>query len=151
MLHGKRRRVKICPRCRERLTRPNQGWCTECHAEYMRETRPKHSELGEEARKKANTRAYTNVLVRRGKLVRGPCKFCGTTEKVEAHHPDYNDPRTVDWVCKACHKEHYHPTEPQEPEPRKPIMLELVEGDDEEEDAPETELRTLHLRTVRRR
>ena len=74
----------------------------------MRETRPKHSELSEEARKRAVTRAYTNVLVRRGKLTREPCKFCGTTEKVQARHPDYNDPRTVDWVCKFCHRFFYH-------------------------------------------
>lgn len=74
----------------------------------MRETRKPYSELEEEERRRVITRAYTNVLVRRGKLTREPCKFCGTTEKVQAHHPEYNDPRTVDWVCDFCHRFFYH-------------------------------------------
>jgi len=71
----------------------------------MRQNRPKHSELPDEARRRANCRAYTNVLVRRGKLVRTPCAFCGADE-VQAHHEDYADPRAVVWVCRPCRREH---------------------------------------------
>lgn len=48
-----------------------------------------------------NTRAYTNVLVRRGHLERGPC-WCGNS-KAEAHHPDYSNPRLVEWLCRPHH------------------------------------------------
>lgn len=70
--------------------------------------RPKHSELSPEARKKANCRAYTNELIRRGKLTRGPCEDCGSTEKVQPHHDDYDDPRNVRWKCADCHWKHHH-------------------------------------------
>ena len=67
----------------------------------MRTHRPKHSELSPEQRRKAITRAYSNVLQRRGKLVPRPCR-CGS-RKVEKHHPDYANPRRVVWICRPCH------------------------------------------------
>lgn len=101
----------------------------------MRETRPKHSELSEEERRKANTRSYTNVLVRRGELVRGPCKFCGSTENIQAHHLNYKNPRNVIWVCKDCHPKHCHPDNRYKRRPR----FELVESPMEDGDEAITE------------
>jgi site-specific recombinase XerC len=57
-------------------------------------------------RKKANTRSYTNVLIRRGKIDKEPCRSCGDPN-AQAHHPDYNDPRRVEWMCRRCHKKHH--------------------------------------------
>lgn len=94
--------MEQCTRCKERPRRRGQRWCKECHAAYMRANRPRHSELSDEARKKANTRSYTNTLVKRRHLVREPCESCGALE-VEAHHEDYSDPRTVRWLCRGCH------------------------------------------------
>lgn len=74
-----------------------QGYCLEHHAESMRRTRPKHFELSAEQRQKAICRSHTNVLVRRGKLLRQPCRVCG--EPAQAHHLDYTDPRNVEWLC----------------------------------------------------
>lgn len=67
----------------------------------MRRTRPKHSQLTEAQRFKANARAYSNVLQERGVLVPVPC-HCGST-RVQKHHEDYSDPRTVSWACRPCH------------------------------------------------
>ena len=38
-----------------------------------------------------------------GKLKRLPCFVCG--EKAEAHHPDYDRPLDVVWLCRPHHKE----------------------------------------------
>lgn len=57
-------------------------------------------------RYKART-AVGNAL-RDGRLTRGPCKHCGSTEKVQAHHHDYNKPLDVEWVCFKCHREQEH-------------------------------------------
>ena len=65
----------------------------------------------------ANTRAYrerykrrmacNNAVaraVRSGKLVKLPCYVCGS-DHVEGHHPDYDAPLDVVWLCPAHHKE----------------------------------------------
>lgn len=69
----------------------------------MRATRPKHSELATSQRLKANTRAYTHQLVKRGTLAKIPCK-CGSL-RAEAHHHDYGNPFDVEWLCRPCHLE----------------------------------------------
>ncbi len=79
-----------------------QRYCKSCHAAHMRINRPKHKELSDEARKKANCRAYTHVLIKRGKIIKGLCEVCNSS-KVESHHEDYNNPRLVRWFCRIHH------------------------------------------------
>lgn len=54
------------------------------------------------ARKARNAVAYA---LRVGKLTKQPC-HCGEL-KVEAHHPDYEQPLFVIWLCNRHHK-HIH-------------------------------------------
>lgn len=82
------------------------SYCNKCHAAYMRETRPKHSELSPDAKQKANARAYAHVYRDRGKIKKEDCKTCGSS-KSEMHHSDYSKPLEVTWLCRSCHlKEH---------------------------------------------
>jgi len=92
-----------CSKCDELNDRPGQRYCKSCHAEYMRKNRPTYSELTEEQRKKSICRSYSKILVRRGKLIKQPCK-CGD-EDTEVHHHDYDKPKEVEWLCRACHLE----------------------------------------------
>ena len=41
--------------------------------------------------------------VRAGKVHKAPCWVCG--EKAEAHHPDYDRPLDVVWLCPAHHSQ----------------------------------------------
>ena len=41
--------------------------------------------------------------LRSGKLQKQPCMVCG--EKAVAHHPDYDRPLDVMWLCQAHHKQ----------------------------------------------
>jgi hypothetical protein len=86
--------------CQRAPARPGQRDCRDCHAAWMRFHRPPYSSLSPEARRRANMRAHTNVLIRRGSLVPQPCA-CGTT-KVLALHRTYTDPRDVAWACATC-------------------------------------------------
>lgn len=52
-------------------------------------------------RKKANT-AVGNA-VRDGRLKKQPCWVCGS--KAVAHHPDYDRPLDVVWLCQPHHKQ----------------------------------------------
>jgi hypothetical protein len=38
-----------------------------------------------------------------GRLVKGPCEFCGTRRRIVAHHDDYSKPLKVRWMCVRCH------------------------------------------------
>jgi len=42
--------------------------------------------------------------VKRNEVTKQPCFVCGV-EKVEAHHPDYDRPLDVIWMCPAHHKQ----------------------------------------------
>jgi len=77
------------------------SYCCACHAMYMRTHRPRHSQLTDEQRTKANARSYANVLQRRGKLKPQPCEVCGGP--AEKHHDDYSKPGVVRWVCRTHH------------------------------------------------
>jgi ribosomal protein S27AE len=102
--------TRPCSLCGEHHSRKGkrrwQSYCKACHAANMREKRPKHRDLSPDARKKANTRSYTNVLVKRGHLSKDPCQRCGAGV-AQAHHEDYDNPRLVMWLCRPCHMKHH--------------------------------------------
>lgn len=105
--------IKItCSKCGEFLDLSRifkYAYCKSCHAQFMRKTRPKHSQLKPDQRKKANARSYANEYVNRGTLVKLRCQRCNA-EKAEMHHDDYNKPLEVVWLCRPCHLE-LHRTE----------------------------------------
>jgi hypothetical protein len=70
----------------------------------MRTHRKRHSELDDEARGRANARAYLTTYVSRGKVKKGPCCVCGS-DLVEAHHDNYDKPLDVVWLCRTHHLE----------------------------------------------
>lgn len=41
----------------------------------------------------------------KGMIEKLPCSQCGTTKLVEAHHPDYDKPFKIKWLCSYHHKE----------------------------------------------
>lgn len=55
---------------------------------------------------KLRHRVYMEIYnaIKLGKLKRQPCEVCGA-KKVEAHHPNYNEPLEIKWLCRKCHLE----------------------------------------------
>lgn len=52
---------------------------------------------------------YTKALLH-GEIVRKPCCICGNTYRVAGHHPDYNRPLFIIWLCTKHHiRLHYAP------------------------------------------
>lgn len=94
--------MKKCSRCSSRHNR-NGRYCLKCHAAYMRSWRKTHRLTGE-PRLKSNARSYAHTYLKRGKLVKKPCRVCGSLV-VQMHHEDYKKPLMVQWLCITHHKE----------------------------------------------
>lgn len=94
-----------CSHCRHVKPRKGQRLCNDCHAAYQRGARPKHRDLPEGQRRKAVVRSIAKVYASRGKLPKQPCRVCGSTVKVERHHPNYSKPLKVVHLCRKHHLE----------------------------------------------
>lgn len=62
------------------------------------------------AKEPVKVKAWQTVTsaVRSGKLVRQPCEWCNSTDRVQAHHFDYTKPLDVTWLCFSCHRGKVH-------------------------------------------
>lgn len=58
--------------------------------------------------KKRKRRHITKAAVRNGLIVKPDgCQVCGTKDKIEIHHDDYDKPMSVRWLCRECHCRHH--------------------------------------------
>lgn len=89
--------------------RANLPHRVQARAEYAKtpEYQKSHKEASAAwAIKHPNRRAASNILnnaLRDGKVIRHPCFICG--RKAHAHHPDYDRPLDVVWLCPLHHKQ----------------------------------------------
>jgi len=118
---------KKCKECRKALVKQNRENRSSYYREYDRQRAnlPKRvkarkvyakSEAGKKAIKSAHQayierhkkRRQAQVAVgnalRDGKIKKLPCFVCGEAE-VEGHHPDYDAPLSVVWLCGNHHRE----------------------------------------------
>jgi helix-turn-helix resolvase-like protein len=74
--------------------------CKACGNAYRRASRARRYNPKQE-----NAHYQVKKAVRDGTLVRpGACSECGdTTRRIEAHHPSYDAPLDVIWLCTPCH------------------------------------------------
>jgi hypothetical protein len=89
---------------RKRANLPHR---VDARREYIRTDEGKASHLrANNAYRQRNKQAAHNAVskaIKRGKLFPMPCVVCGAD--AEAHHPDYNQPLYVIWLCDKHHKE----------------------------------------------
>lgn len=56
------------------------------------------------AHKKYLARNAVNEAIRAGNIIRpDECPNCDTITTVHAHHPNYDEPLNVRWLCRKCH------------------------------------------------
>lgn len=72
------------------------------HRQEMNRQNTKRYRQKNEKRYRCN--AAVNNALRDGRLKKLPCWVCGS-EHVEGHHPDYDAPLSVVWLCAVHHKE----------------------------------------------
>jgi hypothetical protein len=76
------------------------GRCRYCMAHYMRHRYANNTI----ERRKQSARIAAYKRLEQGIIIKEPCKLCGCVD-VEMHHPDYNKPNDVVWLCGPCHDE----------------------------------------------
>lgn len=72
----------------------------ELRDEY-RDSRPWEIKPG----RKDAARKECRAAVADGRLIKKPCRICGTVDPIHAHHGDYRKPLEVTWLCPDCHDE----------------------------------------------
>lgn len=101
--------MRLCGKCggpntRKRLLKNTKrkfpSYCMGCHNGYMREWRKTHP-LTEMQKKRDTARSYAHEYLKRGHIKRDSCKVCG--KKAQMHHPDYDKPTEVEWLCRKHH------------------------------------------------
>jgi hypothetical protein len=126
---AKSQAIKRCPKCEvpkllsqfSRYYRSKDGhqdYCKDCMRiigrDWRRANRQKARATSNRGRKihrqKHPDRAYAQGILTRaiqsGRIVPQPCRWpnCGSTERLEGHHPSYNRPFEIVWLCHDHHK-----------------------------------------------
>jgi hypothetical protein len=52
---------------------------------------------------RARARVYYHK--KQNNITPGTCEICGTEKSIEAHHPDYEQPLELIWLCSVHHRE----------------------------------------------
>ena len=116
-----------CCRCGELKENLDQGYCYECKNITERENRlikSQSEEFKQKEREKVNSKYRNDVFfakqkkaraavasaIKKGLLIKQPCKVCGE-ERVDGHHEDYDKPLDVIWLCRLHHLEHHNSTD----------------------------------------
>lgn len=75
---------------RERAKLPHRRASARQHTERWRKADPRRQ-------------IAHNAAIRHHRKAPRCCQMCGLEKKLERHHPDYDLPLLVVWVCKPCH------------------------------------------------
>ena len=106
-----------------------QTWCKACMADYRRayDRRPERRQanraylsrpdvkarrarnrierrLDPLVRGKLDARRFAQTALANGRIDKLPCAGCGA-EQSQQHHPDYDHPLLIVWLCRPCHLE----------------------------------------------
>jgi hypothetical protein len=87
---------------RDKIRRYNREVYYPKHKEQLMSKNRKLLREDEEYKKKKYARTKANKTISTdGKC----CERCGSVDKIEKHHPNYDAPLDIEFLCFSCHKE----------------------------------------------
>jgi hypothetical protein len=104
----KKKEMQINPKLKKAYNAKQLKWIKE-HREYYRGLK-KLMRKNPQLKMKKRAQDLLNYYIKTGKIKKKIiCENCKGKTKIEAHHPDYNFPLKVNWLCQICHQEwHRH-------------------------------------------
>lgn len=78
-------------------------YCKDCKNAYNREWRKTHP-ASEKIKRQNWAVSSAHMRVKRQGIEKQPCQYCGSREKIEMHHEDYDYPLLIIWLCHECHR-----------------------------------------------
>lgn len=75
--------------------------CYQCYRANNNHYRTKHREKypNRELGRSALSQAVSRKIIKKG-----PCAICGKKTHIEGHHPDYDKPYEIIWICRPHHR-----------------------------------------------
>lgn len=95
---------RLCSRCRQDLKAQRSSYCNGCQRDLAKVYKIPYEEWPEARKKKHRCRSYAQYYIKTGLLVKGPCAVDGCEQPSEMHHPDYDRPLKVVWLCRKHHR-----------------------------------------------
>lgn len=95
-------RAQVCSHCHKRPPTNYHCYCRPCLNATTKVRLKADLTPAQYARRLARQRL--NAAIRKGRIIRQPCRRCGSTTRVEAHHPNYSEALNVVWLCDPCHR-----------------------------------------------
>lgn len=105
-------RLNICKECKKAYEHERRALGFKQGYERIRSQRPKRKAYmakrtkiwAKKHPKRRKAQYAVSNAIRDGRLVKGSiCENCGSTERICAHHEDYNKPFEICWLCARCH------------------------------------------------
>lgn len=112
-----------CKACTRYDVRENRKRKLDYYLQYDRErskTPERIAGIAKRDPKKTAAGIAARSAVARGKLKKLPCEVCGE-QKSEAHHPNYDKPLDVMWLCRKHHADIHRPEASNARHPLHPI------------------------------
>ena len=57
---------------------------------------------------KIRARKISRREILNGKIIKGKCRYCGSEKNIDGHHPNYNKPLKIIWLCRLHHRQLHH-------------------------------------------
>lgn len=96
--HYYKNRERICEKAREYSKNLSEEKRKRKHKYYLKWSKTENAKKYKNAHKAVYRGLQKGILVRSNK-----CVLCFSEEKTEAHHPNYDKPLEVVWLCRKCH------------------------------------------------
>lgn len=111
MVKARQGEILSCRKCRFKWVSKINEWVDKCPScGVSSSSNNRFAIVNRTVEFKSLVHIMTQIAIKEGVLIVGPCEKCGATteqRKIAPHHKDYFKPLEVNWLCYSCHQKHH--------------------------------------------